>query len=129
TIVLTLTYLFHSRVSDTVVFAYVFVVTVLMNFFRTATTFLCDSITLTCLDRAQRPFGPVRLMGSIGWASASVVCSRLLDGNFGIYPVVVAVLFGLLFCAEAFLPKVRSEAVPKERGNTWRFIRKKAVFP
>ncbi|MBC8536547.1 MFS transporter [Feifania hominis] len=129
TIVLTLTYLFHTRVPQSVLFFYVFAVTVLMNFFRTATTFLCDSITLTCLDRAQRPFGPVRLMGSIGWATASIVCSRLLDGHFGRFPVIVAVLFGLLLCAEAFLPKVRSEAAPKQRGNTWRFIRRKSVFP
>lgn len=67
-----------------------------------------DSIVLESLDRASRPFGPVRMAGGLSFAVVAMLFGNVLDaiGNTDAVVYTVAILCVLMALSALYLPPV-----------------------
>lgn len=66
-----------------------------------------DSIILEDLSLRRQPFGPIRLLGSVSFAAASLAQGALFNGRYHLMPYTVAALLALLLLATPVLPVVQ----------------------
>ena len=101
------------------------------QFFEAPSVFLSDTIALENLEKTGRPFGKVRLMGSLGWAVSGLVIGVLLGKNVELFaPLAIVTGLGLL-TIQRMMPKVPGHMVKTGRSyrSMGRFLKNKAVYP
>ena len=68
---------------------------------------MMDSIILEDMHRQSAPFGPVRLMGSVGYALTNLLLASLFEGRFHLVPWATLIALAALYASVLVLPKLR----------------------
>lgn len=88
-------------------FWYVLPAVCLFAAFYTSVQPMGDSIVLTCLDRENRPFGPVRLAGGLGFAAMSVLFNIAISAwGSGSAVYVTAGMCLVIALSALYMPRV-----------------------
>ena len=106
---------------------------VLVTFFASFYTSLQpmgDSIVLQSLDRAGRPFGPVRMAGGLSFAVVAMLFGNVLDaiGNTSAVVYTVSILCVLMAFAALYLPPVAGAQKKGDRKNMLALFRNKDLL-
>ena len=104
---------------------------ILYQVFQAPGAFLSDTIALENLERTGRPFGRVRLMGSIGWAVSGLLIGALLGRNVELFVPMAVVTGFALFAVQRSLPKVQGHMQKSARSfrSIGTFLKNRAVYP
>ena len=68
---------------------------------------MMDSIVLEDMHRLGAPFGPVRLMGSVGSALTNLLLAGLFEGRFHLVPWATLIALAALYLSVLVLPRLR----------------------
>lgn len=116
------------RVPAEIVFVYVFAITLISTVFRSAVLMLSDTICLEILEKDNRPFGPVRLMGAIGWAVMGFIAGQILDRDIFLFGPLCMVLAAITIGAHFFVPKIKGHR-EKARLDIKGFFKNPKILP
>lgn len=110
---------------------FLLMVYILYQVFQAPGAFLSDTIALENLERTGRPFGRVRLMGSIGWAVSGLLIGALLGRNVELFVPMAVVTGFALFAVQRSLPKVQGHMQKSARSfrSIGTFFKNRAVYP
>lgn len=89
-----------------------------------------DSIVLESLDRANRPFGPVRMAGGLSFAVVAMLFGNVLDaiGNTDAIVYTVAILCILMALSALYLPPVAGAQKKGSKKNMLALFRNKDLL-
>lgn len=88
---------------------YIIFASFLLAFFQAALISVSETVTLEGLESINKPYGPVRLAGTAGYASVSVLVGFFLEKNIRSFFYITA--------AVAFLSILSSFSLPKVEGH------------
>ena len=97
--------------------------------FRAPCGTLTETITLEWLEERGKPFGPVRLMGTIGWSLAGLCAGALFSLDMRLFAPVCAGLALLLALTQRFAPRIAGHRRPKQKADWRGFFANPAVVP
>lgn len=110
-------------------FTYMMALTCLFAAFFTAIQPLTDSIVLEDMQQRRAAFGPVRLMGSLGFALTNLLLAGWLALHYELVPWVTG-LFGLaLTISTLTLPRVRGHQRGLSKVPIWQALRAPSMLP
>lgn len=100
-------------------FLYLLIVACIFASFYTSLQPMGDSIVLTALAEQKRPFGPVRMVGSISFAVMSTIFGRVLDvaDDTKLIIYTISALCVLIAAMSMYLPRVTGGERRKGTGN------------
>ncbi len=89
-----------------------------------------DSIVLESLDRAKRPFGPVRMAGGLSFAVVAMLFGNVLDliGDTDAVVYTVSILCFLMALAALYLPPVAGAQKKGDRKNMLALFKNRDLF-
>lgn len=104
-------------------------VTVFASFY-TSLQPMGDSIVLESLDRAKRPFGPVRMAGGLSFAVVAMLFGNVLDliGDTAAIVYTVALLCCLMAFAALYLPPVAGAQKKGDKKNMLALFKNKDLL-
>ncbi|MCX7749261.1 MAG: MFS transporter [Clostridia bacterium] len=109
-------------------FYYALLIMAVFSFFQSPLPPLSDAITLEYLETTKWKFGPIRMMGTIGFAisayGAGFLINRNIDNIFIIYLIFSALTLTVTF----FLPKIRGHQAKKDRVSLLKLFENKEMI-
>lgn len=84
----------------------------LFALFQTSLQPLSDSIVLDSLNAQGKPFGPLRISGTLAFALTVLICGWCLEGREVFFPWVTALLILAAFAASFTLPRQKQRPSP-----------------
>ena len=112
------------------VFWMLLVMITLFASFYTSLQPMGDSIVLESLDRAKRPFGPVRMAGGLSFAVVAMLFGNVLDliGDTDAVVYTVSILCFLMALAALYLPPVAGAQKKGDRKNMLVLFKNRDLF-
>ncbi len=123
-----ITVLLWYRAPAGVVFFFIFSVYIIFALFHSVVLSLSDTICLEILEKDGRPFGPVRLMGSIGWAVMSFIAGQILNKNIWLFGPLCGALALAATCSQFSVPKIKGHIPQKARTDLKSLFKNRGVL-
>ena len=111
------------------VFWFIFTVNLLSMLFRSVVPMLSDTICLEILEKDRRPYGPVRLMGALGWAVTGFAAGQLLTRDIFLFGPICLALAIILISVQLLIPKIKGHSNKKTRIDLKGFFKNPRIMP
>lgn len=106
---------------------YVTLVSFLLASFQAALISVSEAITLEGLDKIQKPYGPIRLAGTAGYAVTSVIVGFFMEGDIRTFFYITAAIAFFSMLSAWSLPKVEGHQSKTQRVSAAGIFRDKML--
>ena len=110
-------------------FAWLMVNSCLFAVFFTPISPMSDAIVLESLQKKRAAFGPVRLIGSVGFALTNLLLAGYFEGRYHLVPWATVISLGLLLAAVQVLPKTPGHQRGRQKVPMRRILQVEAMVP
>ena len=110
-------------------FAWLMVNSCLFAVFFTPISPMSDAIVLESLQKKRAAFGPVRLIGSVGFALTNLLLAGYFEGRYHLVPWATVISLGLLLAAVQVLPKTPGHQRGRQNVPMRRILQVEAMIP
>ncbi len=110
-------------------FAWLMLITCVFAVFFTPVSPMSDAIVLEALQKKRAAFGPVRLMGSLGFALTNLLLAGYFEGRYHLVPWATMIFLGLLLAAVRVFPKTPGHQRGQQKVPMRRILQVEAMVP
>lgn len=110
-------------------FAWLMLINSMFAVFFTPISPMSDAIVLESLQKKRAAFGPVRLMGSLGFALTNLLLAGYFEGRYHLVPWATMIFLGLLLAAVQVLPKTPGHQRGRQKVPMRRILQVEAMVP